>query len=310
MVVILGIPEVGLSEDRVEKVAWQAAVHAGCSMPNCSYTVDPVTQQFQGSASLEFPHKDSAKIFKESLNSCLEVDGFNLTLKYFHIPGERSQSGDRGDDSPSVTLIVKGMAANTSEQRLISAFAPVAQVKDIRHFPRRGFAFVQFHTVQDSTNALNYFEHTSKRTIEGSRITASFAKERDEPGMGGFQAKQQRAGAVAMSELDRMVMQQVQRENAAQALSGVNAPMWASYMQTVAQTETTPMQNNSHNTDSFAYDKESGYYLDKRAELYYDPNSTYFFTMDYKKYFIYDSVEKMLCHVGSDGKKVECVLWV
>eukprot|EP00434_Breviolum_minutum_P039822 symbB.v1.2.035372.t1/scaffold4746.1/size59667/2 len=84
----------------------------------------------------------------------------------------------------------------------------------------------------------------------------------------------------------------------AKALSGVNGSMWANYMQSVAQTETVQSSN------SFKFDKDSGFYKDVKAQLYYDPNSTYFFTLDYKKYFVYDSEVQLLCLVDSQGKKV------
>merc|ERR1740138_1008777 len=74
--------------------------------------------------------------------------------------------------------------------------------------------------------------------------------------------------------------------------------MWASYMQSVAQTE----QVQSANT--FEYDKDSGFYLDAKAGLYYDPNTTYFWTSDASKYFVYCPEERQLCRVDSEGQKV------
>ncbi|CAL1171486.1 unnamed protein product [Cladocopium goreaui] len=104
--------------------------------------------------------------------------------------------------------------------------------------------------------------------------------------------------SLVTAEIEKLQQQQIQHENTSKALSGVNGSMWANYMQSIAQTETVQSSN------SFKFDKESGFYKDVKAQLYYDPNSTYFFTLDYKKYFVYDSEVQLLCLVDSQGKKV------
>eukprot|EP00913_Durusdinium_trenchii_P032735 g30643.t1 len=114
------------------------------------------------------------------------------------------------------------------------------------------------------------------------------------------------------AEIEKLQQQQIQHENTSKALSGVNGSipksehsanlkclhLKANYMQSIAQTETVQSSN------SFKFDKESGFYKDAKARLYYDPNTTYFFTLDYKKYFMYDSELQLLCLVDSQGKKV------
>lgn len=201
-----------------------------------------------------------------------------------------------------MTLIIKGLSSTTPEATLATTFQPFAPIKDIRHFPRRGFAFVQFHTVEGATLALNQFERESRCRIDGYKVVVHFAKEREDGRCSaaerGFLAKQALATAEATAELQKIAQQEVQDENTSKALSGVNANMWANYMQSLAQTE----QVQSANT--FTYDKDSGFYLDQKAGLYYDPNTTYFFTVDCKKYFIYDHDEQMLCLVDATGTKV------
>lgn len=135
-------------------------------------------------------------------------------------------------------------------------------------------------------------------------MTAHFAKEREDlrhfsGAERDFMAKQAIASAEANAQLENIAQQQVQHQVTEKALSGVNADMWASYMQSFSQTEAV------QSTETFKYDKESGFYLDAKAALYYDPNTTYFFTTDYKKYFVYDHEVQMLCHVDAEGKKVE-----
>mmetsp|Transcript_71588 Transcript_71588/g.142037 ORF Transcript_71588/g.142037 Transcript_71588/m.142037 type:complete len:673 (+) Transcript_71588:210-2228(+) len=308
-IVVLGIPDSGVTEEKLEAAAWETAVQAGCSMPNgVHFANDRNTQRFRGHAFVEFPHKEAAKMFKEHTNGLLEIDGFNLALKYQHGSStrepSRSRSRDRGPvdrDEPSGTLIIKGIQASTAEATLAAAFQQFATVKDIRHFPRRGFAFVQFHTIEEATLALNRFERDCRSRLDGERVLAHYAKEREDGRYGPertFLHKQALVTAEATAELDKLAEEQLQNENTAKALSGVNADMWASYMQSVAQTETV------QSTNTFKFDKDSGYYLDSKAGLYYDPNTTYFFTTDCKKYFVYDHDEEQLCLVDSQGVKV------
>lgn len=171
---------------------------------------------------------------------------------------------------------------------------------------------MQFHSVEEAALALQKFEGEMRNMIDGQRVVANFAKEREDGrfagadrGFLGNQIQNQvalQALAIADAEGDkllaRMEHQQVQQENTEKALTGVNADMWASYMQSFAQTETV------QSTNTFKHDPKSGFYLDEKAGLYYDPNSTYFFTMDYKKYFVYDHEAEMLCEVNSEGNRV------
>ncbi|CAE7379506.1 NCL [Symbiodinium natans] len=173
-----------VTEERLEAVAWDMAVAAGSSMPNAvrfEYDHD----RFSGTALLEFPHKDAAKMFKEHVGSSLDVDSVQLEIRYHKGAGEprsRSRSREHVDrDDPSVTLIVKGIASTTREDAVTGAFLPYAQIKDVRHFARRGFAFVQFHSVEDAIRALNRFDKEGRSRIDGQRVTANFAKEREEP---------------------------------------------------------------------------------------------------------------------------------
>jgi len=311
-IMVHGMPDAGITEERLEAIAWEAAVQAGSSMPNgVHFAYDRITRKFRGFALIEFPHKEAAKLFKKETKGMLSVEGYNLALRYHHAGTERSRSrsrggdagGDRrGPDEPSVTLIIKGLSPSTLEAALISVFQPYATIKDIRHFPRRGFAFLQFHSIEDAASARFRFERDCRCMVDGYKVLVDYAKEREDGrytmAERGLIAKQAMATAEATAELEKIAQQQVQEENTSKALSGVNAQMWANYMQSCSQTETVQSAN------SFTYDKDSGYYLDSKAGLYYDPNTTYFFTTDYRKYFLYDHDEKLLCLVDAQGQKV------
>lgn len=299
-----------MTEERLEAVAWETAVQAGCSMPNLVRFVYSEGQKFLGYATVSFPHKEAAELFVKHTSRVLEVDGFNLAIQYHHTRGPgRSRSpshgrgGQVGTDEPSVTLIIKGIASTTPESAIVSAFQPFATIKDVRHFPRRGFAFVQFHSVDEAKTALGRFERDCRSKLDGCRVMAHFAKEREDGRYGmmhpGLLAKQALATAEAAAEFEKISQQEAQQASANKALCGVNADMWANYLQSVSQTETVQSSN------TFMYDKDSGYYLDSKAGLYYDPNTTFFFTTDYKKYFLYDHDEELLCLVDSQGQKVE-----
>jgi len=304
MVLVHGLPP-DAAEERLEAVAWEAAVQAGASMPtSVRFAFDRASQEFRGFAAVEFPHKDAAKLFKEHAGGKLEFDGTTLTIKYYHPDGAPSRSRERGRqterdrpaaEEPCRTIVVRGLASTTTEATLLDTFKAFASVKDIRHFPRRGFAFLEFRTVEDASGALKGFERECKSKVEGARCVAHFDKGRQDGRDGAAEAQ---ANAQATSHLEHMARQQIQEENATKALSGVNAEMWAGYLNSVVQTETVQSAN------TFELDKASGFYLDRDAGLFYDPNTTYFFTLDYSKYFVYDHEEGMLCHVDSDGKKV------
>jgi len=245
-------------------------------------------------------------MFKDHAKGVLDVDGVSLALTYHHVKSElsRSRSRERGErrDEPSVTLIIKGIDPNTSEGTLAATFQPFATIKDIRHFARRGFAFLQFHSVDEASVALSSFQRNCRSRLDGVQVVCHFAKEREDDtrflgAERAFLKKQAMATEQATVELEKIAQQQVQEANASQALSGVNGDMWASYLQSYAQTETVQSSN------TFKYDKDSGFYIDQKAGLFYDPNTTYFFTLDYKKYFVYDHDEKMLCLVDKSGNK-------
>jgi len=196
---------------------------------------------------------------------------------------------------------VQGLQASTQEFAVSRAFSQFRAIKEVRHFPRRGFAFVEFHSCEDAKIALHGFRKSGS-IVDGVAVSARFAEERKELARGAVGVEQafleKQALAEANKELDRLAQQKLQQDNATKALSGVNSSMWASYMNSVTQTEMVQASK------SFSYDKDSGFYANKDAGLLYDPNTTYFFTLDYKKYFVFDPQENMLCLVGPDGQKV------
>eukprot|EP00439_Symbiodinium_sp_Y106_P049944 s1243_g6.t1 len=156
-----------VTEERLEAVAWELAVGAGSSMPN-AVRFEYEHDRFSGTA------LDAAKMFKEHVGSSLDVDGVQLDIRYQKQTGEKSRSRSREHadrDDPSVTLIVKGIASTTREDAVTGSFAAYAQIKDVRHFARRGFAFVQFHSVEDAIRALNRFEKEARSRIDGQRHT-------------------------------------------------------------------------------------------------------------------------------------------
>lgn len=308
---VQGIPE-GIAEDRIESVAWDVAVQAATSMPNAvNFAYDRQTQAFRGFATIEFPHKEASKRFVDHVSGKMKVDGHMLSLLYHHPEGRASRSPDRADraarrfnDEPTVTLIVKGIAAHTTEATVIATFEPFAPLKDIRHFPARSFCFVQFHTVADARRALDGFESKGCSRLDGQKVHAHFAKERDDGRLGilgverNLLHKQAMASAEAVQAEETLAIQQVQEANASKALSGVNADMWANYLRSTSQTEVV------RSASTFEYDKDSGFYLDPKAGLFYDPNTTYFFTTDHKSYFLFDHDADKLCLVDKEGHKV------
>jgi len=314
IVIVRGLPSEGLTEQRLEEAAWSRAVEAGCSMPNgVHFAYDKSTQQFRGFALAEFPHVEASKLFVEHAGgsgaATLDCDGLKLNLAYHHPEGTsrpnrvlvRDVTAEHREE-PSSTLILKGLPVSSTEDSVSAAFSQYAPIRDLRHFARRGFAFVQFASIEDATRALSGFEIEKRSQVDGFRVSCGFAKDREDghatSAERNFLYQQAMAAAEATAGFQQLAKQQVQEQNTTKALTGVNASMWATYMQTVAQSEPTPSAN------TFTFDAESKCYVDRQAGLYYDPSTMYFFTLDYKKYFVYDHEEQMLCLVDKTGKKV------
>eukprot|EP00929_Paragymnodinium_shiwhaense_P023404 TRINITY_DN14653_c0_g1_i1.p1 TRINITY_DN14653_c0_g1~~TRINITY_DN14653_c0_g1_i1.p1 ORF type:complete len:326 (+),score=109.25 TRINITY_DN14653_c0_g1_i1:1398-2375(+) len=124
------------------------------------------------------------------------------------------------------------------------------------------------------------------------------------PAERGFLNQQAAASAEAIAELNKIAQRQTTEANATQALSGVNAGMWASYMSSFNESEAPEQASTTHANSNFQFDPETGLYKDAKAGLWYDAKTTFFFTVDKTKYFLYCHEEKMLCLVDKSGKKL------
>lgn len=312
---VRNIPEDGsLMENRLEEIIWEVAVKSGFSVPDSvNFAYDKETKLPRGFGLVEFPHVDVGKRFLEATKTeptvegeevdyILQVDGHNLTMRYYHKKTEgRSRSRSPGDRAceESPTIMLNGLTTTVTEAMILGVFQPIAGVRDIRLFAQRGFAFVEFHSCEESRYALKRFSQDHRNKVDGERVSVRYATERKDSRYGGVLDRQAAQERKVEKQLENLAQEQMKEENKNQALSGVNAGMWASYMQSLAQTETV------ESSQTFELDPESGYYYDARAELYYDPETTYFWTKDIKghpdTYFVYSHEEEVLCEVNSEG---------
>lgn len=305
-----GIPEDGsLLESRLEQVIWEVAVKGGFSVPDSvNFAYDKETKLPRGFGLVEFPHVDVGKQFLEAtkregedLNYILEVDGHNLTMRYYHKQSEASRSRSRGDRAEEVspTIMLNGLGERVTDSMILGIFQPIATVRDIRLFAKRGFAFVEFHTIEEAQYAVKRFDQELRNKVDGQRVSVRYATERKDSRFGNVVERQAEQERKVEKHLEDLAKEQMKEENCNQALSGVNAGMWASYMQSLAQTETV------ESAQTFEFDKESGFYYDAKAELYYDPATTYFWTKDATPtYFVYNHEEEVLCQVDAEGQMV------
>lgn len=218
---------VGLcGDDGVDEACRLIAIGGGFSVH------DHVRVPSASLAHVEFPHRDAAAQFMEATRGSITIKGKVFTVKHpqgglaFAPPSGRLTTAHSaetvlGTGAPTDTLMVRQIGS-AGDAELHEAFVKIAPrvrsvrvVKDCRGVSR-GHAFVYFHEVYEATNALRHFR-SSGSMVNGRRCTADFA---------------------SPQTFEEGLEQQVQKKEAskqigdshAQALSGPNADMWATYL--------------------------------------------------------------------------------
>lgn len=201
-------------------ISWGFSVHDHVRIPSVTL------------AHIEFPHRDAAAQFSEATKGSITIKGKMFTVKYpqgglsFAPPSGRvttahSAEAVLGAGIPTDTLIVRQLGP-AGDAELHEAFVNIAPrvrsvrvVKDCRGQPR-GHGFVYFQEVYEATNALRHFR-TGNCTVNGRRCTADFASPQTfEEGL--------------ECEVKKKAASRQIGDNHAQALSGPNADMWATYL--------------------------------------------------------------------------------
>jgi len=203
------------ADGELDEACRQVAIVGGFSVHDTVRIVHP------GLAHVEFPHREAATQFEEVTRGELMVGVKSFQVR--HPLGTLTANfGAISDASATDTLMVRQLGSDISEDDIIQAFSKVApRIKSVK-IPKswsgqpKGHAFVAFHELHEAISALRHFR-ASVGTISGRRVTADFAPVQTFEETLELEAQQKKADINI-------------KESHAQALSGPNADMWASYL--------------------------------------------------------------------------------
>lgn len=154
--------------------------------------MDREKNRSRGFGYIEFADEESAA--KAIALNGKEIDGRPININYAsarpapqNAEKRASQFGDK-QNPPCTTLWVGNMAFSSNEDSLYNAFGEYGAVQSVRLPTDRetgapkGFAYVQFETVESATAALNAWKG---QELDGRALRLDFAPPRDENRSGG-----------------------------------------------------------------------------------------------------------------------------
>ncbi|CAE7276418.1 NCL [Symbiodinium natans] len=208
----------GIEKD-IEEQARQLCIQHSFSTP------EEVRYVSQSLVFIDFPYQEACREFLRVSNGQLKVRQWVYRLQHSSA-GEAEQEAtltEGVEEIPSDTLMVR-LIGELDEARIKKAFqSHVPVVKGVRMMLDRstrkskGFCFVNFYSVSDAMTAKNRMLAAGS-IIDSRKVAISFAKP---------QTQEQ----ALESDMNARAEQDVIQAQANQALSGVNAEMWSSYMQ-------------------------------------------------------------------------------
>ena len=145
---------------------------------------------------MEFVNSADGLTAQKAMKGAL-VDGRNLNVDFADAKkdskaggGQQERSNKYGDSTnePSTTIFCANLAFGATEDDVSSAFgeyAPVSAVRiptDMNSGQPKGFAYVQFDSIEDATTA---FEAMAGASINGRTIRIDYATQKPQNGGGG-----------------------------------------------------------------------------------------------------------------------------
>lgn len=250
-IVVQGAGIGNLADGELDEACRQVAIIGGFSVH------DTVRVIHSGLAHVEFPHREAATQFEEVTRGELTVGMQNFAVRRPVASG----SGVAGMNvvsgaTPTDTLIVRQLGTDIMEKDLLEAFAKVApRIRGVK-IPKswsghpKGHGFVMFHELHEAISALRHFR-TQVGTVGGRRVAADFAPVQTFEETVEHEAQKKRADTNI-------------RESHAQALSGPNADMWATYL---AMFNDSGNEESSANADTSAMGASSSDGTGKAEEM-------------------------------------------
>lgn len=213
-------------EKDVEEEARRICIQSGFSCCDEVRYVSPLM------ALIDFPYYDACKDFMQATEGMLKVRGRSFRMQHssyssYGRPWDDGAGAGAGaeaeSDPPSDTLMIRNIGEISQESILQAVKAVVPTVKGVkmgvdRHTRKpKGFCFVHFTSVFEAESAKNRIL-AAGAVIEGRKVIITFAK----PATPELVLHAEMAYAREQKEIE---------DKAKQALGGINANMWASYMQ-------------------------------------------------------------------------------
>ncbi|CEM19653.1 unnamed protein product [Vitrella brassicaformis CCMP3155] len=209
-------------------------------------------------------------------------------------------------EEPALTLIVKGLDPNSTDDDIKAAFMPFATVKDLRLVRdkntgvSRGFCFIEFYSREEAKAALTAFLATGSR-VGNKSVRAHYAKH----------GKDESLAAVMKMEMQDNPLRTYGQEaiEAAQSMNfsydrSCNKDMWENYMkmwqgqlhqQSAAATITMENDNNDdkqnaaeHQPPPPTFDEKTGLWFASHLGMYFDSKTGLYFTPE-GQYYFYDT---------------------
>ncbi|KAM7530941.1 hypothetical protein LguiB_034351 [Lonicera macranthoides] len=213
--------------------------------------------------------------------------------------------GKKGDTCPGHVLVVRGLDENADEEMLRYEFSKHAPIKDLRlvrdkfTHVSRGFAFVQFHSVEDATKAL---EATNGTTLEknGQILRVSYAKSVG-PGSGASGSSQ--SSSLAAAAIEAAAFSQ-QYDAVGWAPKEYNPDdKQSTGGQEQGSGELAVQKDASAPQSGFVWDEALGYYYDAASGFYYDGNTGLYYDGNNGIWYTYDQqTQQYLPHNDQNDK--------
>jgi len=209
-------------EKEIEEQARQLCIQHSFSTPDEVRYISPSV------VLIDFPYQDACREFLRVSNGQLKVRQWVYRLQHSSMVSEADAEAAlvetmTAEENPSDTLMVR-LIGELEENQIKKAFqAHVPLVKGVRMMLDRstrkskGFCFVSFYSVSDAMTAKNRMIAAGSQ-IQTRKVAVTFAKPQNQE-------------QALESNLNAKAEQDVIQAQAKQALSGLNAEMWSSYMQ-------------------------------------------------------------------------------
>jgi len=256
---------------------------------------------------------------------------------------QRRRDRDRSDDdyrrrrlgTPTDTMIVKGMDKNTDESDVRKSFEyiTVFPIQDIRLVKdklgkSRGFCFVQWKTVEDCSQVIEYLLSAKPRFhIQGKHVELDYSTPQGTSRWSSSKIsstpKSTATATLAVqaaywSRGDQVEAPPAPKATPATKPSSIQTPATPSsttatkptnkptpaMSQPASKTLTNFQPGNfpTPDTASFQYDSTSGYYYDPQTGLYYDANSRYFYNNQTQQYMYWDETKKNYIAISAENQ--------